>query len=632
MRIILLTIVCALSLFSLSAQRHQSRAQTLTIAQEVEKLKEKHPDGDVIQANREVEISFHNKKGEVFAKEYSLLETVSVTQDAEGLFIEFYDENSEVAILEADGGRTADNYYTSNGIFHSDARVRSISADYKGFGDRKTFELEKTYNDLRYLTTVYFSNEYPAERASITLFIPEWMEVEVKEFNFDGHKISKFIEEDKNGGKIIEYVMTNAPTLEKEDGLLGVSHYFPNLLLICKKANLDGIKIKYFEDLDGLYAWYHSLVEKSGNNTEELIPIVNDLTKDAKSEEEKIKNIYYWVQQKIRYIAFEDGIAGFKPAACQDVLSKKYGDCKGMANLTKEMLKIAGVDARLAWLGTNSIAYDYSTPTLSSDNHMICVAMKDNKPTYLDATEGYGKYGEIAQRIQGRQVLIEKEDGYLLEKIPEQPASKNVRKLTQSFSITDEKLKGTSTYEFTGEAKTYMLTNINSTETDMLEDALVYYLSGNTKDCTVKNIEHSDLDNFDDAVKLDYEIQVNNAISVFGEEMFVSLDYNQEYGDYELEEDLKFDYHFSYKKVVDNTIELLVPTGYTVGSMPKNIDIDNEEFTIKLSYTKAGNKIVYKKNIILKEGKISKEQIPTWNTAIKELNESYDDAIILKRS
>ncbi len=43
-----------------------------------------------------------------------------------------------------------------------------------------------------------------------------------------------------------------------------------------------------------------------------------------------------------------------------------------MANLTKELLLASGFDARLCWIGTNHIAYDYSTPSMSVDNHMIC--------------------------------------------------------------------------------------------------------------------------------------------------------------------------------------------------------------------------------------------------------------------
>ena len=67
------------------------------------------------------------------------------------------------------------------------------------------------------------------------------------------------------------------------------------------------------------------------------------------------------------------------------VATKKYGDCKGMANLLTEMLRSVKLDARRCWIGTNHIAYDYSTPSLSVDNHMICAWMNKGKPVITSA-------------------------------------------------------------------------------------------------------------------------------------------------------------------------------------------------------------------------------------------------------
>ena len=58
------------------------------------------------------------------------------------------------------------------------------------------------------------------------------------------------------------------------------------------------------------------------DDPEQLKSKVTELTAKAKTDEEKIKNIYYWVQDNIRYIAFEDGIAGFKPDDSQNVFKK----------------------------------------------------------------------------------------------------------------------------------------------------------------------------------------------------------------------------------------------------------------------------------------------------------------------
>ena len=63
----------------------------------------------------------------------------------------------------------------------------------------------------------------------------------------------------------------------------------------------------------------------------------------ARTEPEKVARIYYWVQDHVRYIAFENGLRGFIPHDAGRVYASRYGDCKDMANLLHEMLRMAGV-------------------------------------------------------------------------------------------------------------------------------------------------------------------------------------------------------------------------------------------------------------------------------------------------
>lgn len=70
--------------------------------------------------------------------------------------------------------------------------------------------------------------------------------------------------------------------------------------------------------------------------------------------------IYRWVQQRIHYVAFEDGMNGLVPAAASEVCRTRYGDCKGMSNLLHTLLRARGLDAHLSWVGTRMLPYNYS--------------------------------------------------------------------------------------------------------------------------------------------------------------------------------------------------------------------------------------------------------------------------------
>ena len=193
---------------------------------------------------------------------------------------------------------------------------------------------------------------------------------------------------------------------------IGMPNYckiHPHIIITPESYTIKNKSFQLMKTTKDLYTWYLGLVKKIGNRTESLVPIVDELISKAKTDEEKIKNIYYWVQDNIRYVAFEYGIMGFKPEDCQSVLNNKFGDCKGMANLTKEMLKLAGFDARLTWIGTNDLPYNYSLPSLVVDNHMICTVIHKGQYLFLDPTEKNSNLYENGARIQGKQALIEME-------------------------------------------------------------------------------------------------------------------------------------------------------------------------------------------------------------------------------
>jgi len=258
------------------------------------------------------------------------------------------------------------------------------------------------------------------KKKTIKIEIPSWLELELKEINFDGYSIKKNITNNiKTHSKTYTYTLENLHEKYKEKSSPGPSFLYPHILILAKSFIHDDEKKNIFSSTQDQYNWYKSLVNSLENDNTIIKDKVTSLTAEAKNDEEKIKNIYYWVQDNIRYIAFEDGIAGFKPDEASSVFNKKYGDCKGMANLTKQMLIEAGFDARLTWIGTKRIAYDYSTPNLSVDNHMICTLIKDGKTIFLDGTEKFNVFGEYANRIQGKQALIENGDDYILKTVPE---------------------------------------------------------------------------------------------------------------------------------------------------------------------------------------------------------------------
>ncbi len=78
--------------------------------------------------------------------------------------------------------------------------------------------------------------------------------------------------------------------------------------------------------------WYAALSKGSINLSDETKIFLQNLTKDSKTEKEKIKILYRYLQSNFRYVSIQLGIGGFKPFDANFVDQKKYGDCKALSN------------------------------------------------------------------------------------------------------------------------------------------------------------------------------------------------------------------------------------------------------------------------------------------------------------
>jgi transglutaminase-like putative cysteine protease len=604
------------------------------------KLKEKYAKDNVAILSGTETISFgiNQKKDNVTVNHSIKEQLMNIGHRADIRKYAFYDSTSEISEMDIKyrNNKSAqfypkDEFYHSDDLFYNDYRVKYFNIDFPVQGYTYHFDMNQKFKDVKYFTSVYFNDEYPIVKKEFRITVPDWLQLEIKEFNLEGYQIKKDVKQNpKTKSTVYTYTVENVAATAKEDSAPGPSHVYPHILLIAHSFKTSGKEVTLFNSTTDLYKWYKSLVDGIEEKPELLKAKVKELTANAKTDEEKIKNIYYWVQDNIRYIAFEDGLAGFRPDAAHNVFQKRYGDCKGMANLTKQMLKIAGYDARLTWIGTKRIAYDYTIPSLSVDNHMICSLMLNGKRYFLDGTEKFNSFGEYAERIQGKQVLIEDGDKFIVDKVPVADPGFNKEVFNCTFRIDNEALTGTVTNTYTGESRASFLYSYNNIKNDKKDNALQYYLSKGDKNFLVSNIITSDLANRDKNLSIEYNTTIKNKVSSFENEMYVDLDYFEEFSNLEFTE-RKLDYEFDFKKDYESTITLEVPQGYKVTKLPDPLKVDNGDYSINLSYEQQGNNILYKKRFIVKNGSIKANDFKNWNQTIKSLKKIYNEQITLTK-
>ena len=533
-------------------------------------------------------------------------------------------DNKEVTIQKLCGD------YSDENIFHSDAKLCVVKFPLAEKGKPFNYTYQENYHDVKYLTSFYFLQRFPVIERIVQFNIPSWLELDLREFNFAGYAIQKTSTKEGDITKVV-FTISNTQAYRSESHAPNHALSYPHIICVAKAFTETGKRTVLFENVKDLYSWYSSVCSEIGNNPDAVKAKVTELIANKKTDIEKIESIFYWVQDNIRYIAFENGIMGFKPDAAQNVFKNKYGDCKGKANLLKTMLTVAGFDARLTWIGTSDLPYDYSLPSLAVDNHMICTVILNGKKYFLDGTEEYIALSDYAQRIQGKQVLIEDGKNHILDRIPEFTAERNKVNITNKVSVTDNQLTGNSIAEYNGESKISVQSAFAAIKNDKKAESLADFARSGNNNIEVSNITNSDFNDRQKPLQLKYNFKANNEVTRTGNELYVVMDWEKEFAGMEMKPDRKNDYEFNQKYYLNTQTELTIPEGYKVDYIPTSFKKTTPNWSFEGSYVNKGKTIVYSKNIIINKPILKKADFDGWNSFITDINKFYNDQVVLTK-
>jgi hypothetical protein len=474
-----------------------------------------------------------------------------------------------------------DHAVTEDGVFFDDSRVQYYPLRFDQKGAMQRITLKKEYSDGKYLTRVFFHMPYPVKEQAFEFKVPEWLSVDFKPMNFTGYKIEK-TETKKGGYTSYVFVMKDLPPITNEFKSVGRAFRDPHIVIQIKSFEAKGESLKGFDKVDDIYNWNNKLYMMAGNQPDKLKPVLAKILQGKTTEEDKIKAVYYWVQDNIRYIAYEDGYSGYIPSSAQDVLEKKYGDCKGMANLLTEFLKLAGVDAHFTWIGTRSIPYPQSLPALCVNNHAICTIYYKDKEYFLDATEKYVPFGENAFRIQGKEAMIAKGDAFEIKQVPLTTGNEHKVQTNASLALNNNTLTGSVKVTLTGNERTDFQQEYQQLPMTSQKDFLNGMLEFGNDNMQATDIKTSDLSNREVPVTVEGKVNLDNNVNTIAGDKYISIDFfPKTLQRYTPDEKRVTAYDFDYVLTYDDDISLTVPNGWKFTDIPQKLELTSDGYSFK---------------------------------------------------
>lgn len=553
---------------------------------------------------------------------------------------EYYDENSKVKKISA-------QFYDTNGKRHKNLKRKKDFQDLSHTG-------VNLYSDSRIVSAVYHPTSYPyvvvfesETESGDTAFINRWAplsgyasstykstykikfdpknKVRYKPMNFDGFNITV----DETPEELI-FTAENLTALQYEE-------YSPYFTAIFPHANfaLDHFMLKGKQGTATSWKSFGKWMEEEllgdvNEIPEHTIQRVRNLVANEKTNEAKARKIYQYLQDKVRYVSVQIGIGGWKPMPALEVDKLSYGDCKALTNYTKVLLDALGISSYYTVLYADSNTIDILEDFVSfQGNHVILGIPDGDKITWLECTSQETPYGFIGSVSHNRNVLMLTPEGGEIVRTKTYAAEENSQKTVAQVQV----------------AKTGKITASVSRESYGLQYETKFRLP-KLKAADVETFYRNEWSYINRFLISDVSFDNNRKDIVFNENLKIeTASYLKPVSDGFLINpnvfnrrsyvppqipNRKYPLEIAYGYIDEDTIEIRLPQGLSVRSVPDSVNLETKFGTYQVAFEQVTSELlVYKRRLKIQKGVFPAEEYVNYREFIRNVNRLDNELFVL---
>lgn len=572
------------------------------------------PDENVVIVSGLEEYSFVPGKNGVEVKHSQSLE-YQATRRAEKIQPHMFHSNI-VTLDKASGGKAQYRNANSPTVFHDDSKVCYFDI-YLDRKDKKAkTQFRRTFTDGAHFTGMYPAEEYPVRSKQIIFRIPASLPgITLVDRNFPDRSITRDDATASDGSRTVTYTVTSLPEIPDDANR-------PPLLSALAHIMVQG----YFPDCDSLYRYHRRLLD-----VDTVMPgigaTVAGIIAGAGGRGEIIDRLYRHVQQNIRYVAYEEGEAAYRPDTPAEVMRKRYGDCKGMSLLLATLLNRAGIEAHIACVGTDNIPFRIAeAPSLSATNHMICVVPDGGSYLFLDPTHRQISARHIPQWISGKDAMMFTPDGYRMVDIPAVSPLPSADTLSYHYRLTPDGLAGMAIRICTEDMAESFVQAYADVPAQHLNELLAKSLIPMQRAAVEPDSIRYDTGT-PGRIVLSAPIFNPTALTTVDNVLYLDLNTGSDPFASRIDsDDRKSDYVFPLKGQIVRRAGVVLPEGAKV-VLPQDFRLESPLADLSCTFSRDGNIVKMEKTLLMHTTHLPLSEIAAWNKAVAAWKEACNQQI-----
>ncbi len=459
----------------------------------------------------------------------------------------------------------------------------------------------------------------PAKEVNYTVTFPKKLDIRYKEFDLE-HKPA-ITETDST--------ITYSWRLENLYNESEWENYLPPPSVDDVYDTVEFSSIKSWKDISD---WYYGLVNKNLKVTPGIKRAAHEAVEGRTGLKNKVRGVLEYIQDNFRYVSMSFGDNALEPHPTDEVFRNKYGDCKDLSLLCLAMLKTADITSYMALFGDElsmtDPKQDLPFPTLF-DHVLLLVKDKEGGDFYIDPLlDGYD-IGEYPFSYQKAYTFVITENGGKFGRLPvfdDKRSCTNMKKVIEIRPDGSALLEVDSLWslEFSLRMRDMMKAMDDSEKSRFFEILDIKY--GKVLDRRWDN-----MDGKYGPVKSYIKYEKEDMYPITDDMLIIDVSDGEERDSEFTKKERENPIFFPNNALNIETITYILPEGFKVAHMPKDLSLGCGFSSIERRFKKRGNKLTVTATTRFFRKELPPEEYPKIKAFYDEFPKKSKQRIILKK-
>jgi hypothetical protein len=384
--------------------------------------------------------------------------------------------------------------------------------------------------------------------------------------------------------------------------------------------------------------WMYEISEPSFETDKAIKEKVAELTEDCTTDQEKIKALFHFVADEIRYVGLSMGEGeGYTPHPATRTFKERGGVCKDKAGLFVAMLREAGFPAYIVMINIGHRVEDL--PANQFNHAIVAIRQPDGSFEYLCPTWGEHSRELFSNYEQLQSTIIATEEGEDLGMTPPRPSEDNLMEIEAKSKVeSDGKLTSELKLSANGATEQNLREMIKYSPKAKIRERFVEIVHSISPEAKLIDYSYSDVDNLSEPLTITISYEIENYGFKAGDNLLfkipaaVSVEQCQSVFRATTLDERKYDLRLGNTGGLVYEERISFPKSYKVRALPDEVEVNYPIGSFKTQYQSRGNGILCAGELLYSKSIVVVEDYPKLKEVANQANKSKRYWVVLQKT